>query len=836
MEIFKRDYRIVAAVLLVALTAFTLQTIIQPRSAGATATTNIRQEINIIDGYLYAASGSFATSSAIVQTAASSTYPGNTAYFEIVASTTAATNATISLVNSTSSASAVSVTVNGTSYARYRSAAFTLPDGATQYVVKLGNDAVGKGIIAARIIILQQPASLTSTETQIEIGNQETYTSNATSTFASPKYWYYNAAGWNGASTFYAEVDYANTVEPTGAATIATTTYTSSQSVTLNSGNTSTKIELWGSGGAGGPAAANPSGGDGGAGGQFAQSTIARLAGLTKTLTIGGTTAGCTSGTCSTGADTTWDSTVVVAKGGAGGAQATASTTGSTTGCVGSDFCKAGGNGGKGTTTYGAGGGGGPGVNATGNSSTAAGVAGIASTDGNGGAGGAKNTTSKTNGNAGNNYGAGGGGAFRAGSGGSLSGGTGAQGKAIIVENIIPPITATSTITLQEDNGAFGSWTDKQAIVSVGTASSPTRVRSAAFTPHDGKHYRIVFSNGYNGATFAIYNAKIVVDQAGGTGVIDSYDTSHQDSTTFLNGSTLALGQSFTGNGATVTQAQFYLNKTGSPTGNAVAKIYAETHSTAYGTDSIPTGTALATSDNFDVSTLTTTLALVSFTFSGGNQIVLTNGSLYVVTIEYTGTGTDFLGDGYHGNSNPNPPSGNASHLIGTTWGTAFIGGVADLIFSVSGTNPNPSLLEPQYQLANTKLANNTSLQNYLTDFDTTEWNTTNNYIHALSSANSSSDVIELDNTTGPTQITGSVVTNPSNYATSTGMCLTSSATLDTKATTNNNDIYGDSIIVQVGQASTASCGPITPSGGPVHNSFTNVTVILKDETMTIKQ
>ena len=77
-----------------------------------------------------------------------------------------------------------------------------------------------------------------------------------------------------------------------------------------------------------------------------------------KTLVVGATRAGGI-GAGSNGNDSTWDTSVVVAKGGTGGqANGVASTTGSSTGCVG-DVCYAGGSGGKGVATYGAGGGGG---------------------------------------------------------------------------------------------------------------------------------------------------------------------------------------------------------------------------------------------------------------------------------------------------------------------------------------------------------------------------------------------------------------------------------------------------------------------------------------------
>lgn len=93
------------------------------------------------------------------------------------------------------------------------------------------------------------------------------------------------------------------------------------------------------------------------------------------------------------------------------------------------------------------------------------------------------------------------------------------------------------------------------------------------------------------------------------------------------------VGQSITGNGGILDSAIFYLRKVGSPTGNAYAKIYA--HDGTFGTSSIPTGTALATSDEYGVSNLTTSYQLITFTFSGANKITLTDETKYVVTIEY---------------------------------------------------------------------------------------------------------------------------------------------------------------------------------------------------------
>ena len=84
---------------------------------------------------------------------------------------------------------------------------------------------------------------------------------------------------------------------------------------------------------------------------------------------------------------------------------------------------------------------------------------------------------------------------------------------------------------------------------------------------------------------------------------------------------------------------QLYLKKTGSPTGNLKAYIY---------DDSSGPDTLLATSDNFDVSTLTGSLAWISFTFSTPPALV--KGTKYYVVIDgadITQTGANYVEWGY---------------------------------------------------------------------------------------------------------------------------------------------------------------------------------------------
>ena len=152
-------------------------------------------------------------------------------------------------------------------------------------------------------------------------------------------------------------------------------------------------------------------------------------------------------------------------------------------------------------------------------------------------------------------------------------------------------------------------------------------------------------------------------------------------------------GQSFTGNGYVIDSAVFYLYKSGTPTGNITAKIYAETHTTAFGTDSVISGAALATSDNYEISTLlTTSYALITFTFSGVNKITLTNGVKYVVTVEYP-IGGSAGNNPFMGQDNTSP-----THSGNTVYSTSSYNASTDSCFYVYGT-PTPATLTGISQL-----------------------------------------------------------------------------------------------------------------------------------------
>lgn len=807
------------------------------------ANTLIRQEINITDSYLYAPANTYATSSAIVNLN-DAVYSSPTYYFEVVASTTGATNSSVSLVNATSSEIVKTITLDqGNTYTRYRSSSFiNAGASSTDYTVKVHNENIGKGIISSRIVVLQNAATLSSTETQIEIGNQETYTSTATSTFASPKYWYYDSTKWDGSPTFYAEVTYANTITTAPSSTdVFSATQAASLSGTFVSPTTLADIAIWGGGGHGFDGDTG-GGGAGGGGGAFASSSVALTVGTSYPYTAGKGSSAVNSGAATSTFNTT---TVVASPGGDGTDDLTGVGVGGRSGLSTGTVKNSGGNGGQGANGSGnndqggggGGAGGGVGVGEVGGNATASlggaggrgngNVGGTAGTAGNGGGGGTGGAS--TNGGGGGGGGddgstGGAGGTYAAGGGGGETGVGGGQPGVVTFTYQHP---ATTTIAIQESDGTgdgFQNFTDVAQIVkgSDFAVATSTRVR-VAFTPTSGRNYRIAFAERYNGSTHAIYNAKIVVDQASvSTATEDSYsESNHDGGSAFVCGNSTncggtQIGQTFQASAAgTLTSAQLYLQRSGTLTGNATALLYAMTGT--LGTTGIPTGSVLATSDNVTASTLSTSYTLVTFTFSGAQQYSLVSGTNYVIVLNYaTDDGTAGINFG-RDSSAPTHQGNRANCSLFPCAGSWSASATIDMPFYVfaSVTSGSITLFQPQYLLAPTKLFTGTALQKYLTSWDATEWSTTNAYIFQAEAADGDTSVIEVDTAAG-TQLVNSHISTIDNRATSTAMCMPATGNLDVKATTNSGNIFAARILVDVGSSQVASC-----AGGQVQYSST---------------
>ena len=189
----------------------------------------------------------------------------------------------------------------------------------------------------------------------------------------------------------------------------------------------------------------------------------------------------------------------------------------------------------------------------------------------------------------------------------------------------------------------------------------------AAATHEESVDYDM--SLGFSASAEVVAENSITFGLGIGTGggaptVIDNYAISNNDSVINLSNSSFeAVGQSFTGDGSPADEVDFELNKTGSPTGNAVAKL--RLHSGTFGFDGIPIGPTLATSDNFDVSTLTGTPTTITFNFS--TPFTPVNGTNYFVTVEYSGGGGgDFINVGYDGISPTH--GGNYADFFPSSW------------------------------------------------------------------------------------------------------------------------------------------------------------------------
>ena len=132
----------------------------------------------------------------------------------------------------------------------------------------------------------------------------------------------------------------------------------------------------------------------------------------------------------------------------------------------------------------------------------------------------------------------------------------------------------------------------------------------------------------------------------------------------------------------TLISCKFYINRLGGGTvGSVKASIYATTGT--FGTTMIPTGSSLATTDDLAAMSITGTLTLVNFNFTGVNKIILSPGTYYAIV--YDGTGYVSGGALNVGLMSPTGTyAGNSVRYNGTTWTS----NTQDLIFYVYA---NPS-------------------------------------------------------------------------------------------------------------------------------------------------
>ena len=153
------------------------------------------------------------------------------------------------------------------------------------------------------------------------------------------------------------------------------------------------------------------------------------------------------------------------------------------------------------------------------------------------------------------------------------------------------------------------------------------------------------------------------------TPLIDSYSESYNDGNTAEVYDTRRYGQTFqNGSAITLDSCKLSVRNYATTTGNCRVKVYA--HTGTFGTSGVPTGAVLATSDDLDASTFSTSKVLITFSFTSANRITLSADTPYVIVIEMP-TAADYQHGISIGEDRTSPvASGNLVYSFnsGSTW------------------------------------------------------------------------------------------------------------------------------------------------------------------------
>lgn len=163
---------------------------------------------------------------------------------------------------------------------------------------------------------------------------------------------------------------------------------------------------------------------------------------------------------------------------------------------------------------------------------------------------------------------------------------------------------------------------------------------------------------------FGVGNQKYDVEYSVAATSVSAYAFSNRDSGQIIgDGTTDGIGQSFGATAGDLSRVRVELTKVGSPSGTIVARLYA--HSGTFGSSSIPTGAALATSDAIEVTTISALAAEFDFEFD--DEFTMLAATNYVMTIEYTaGDGSNHILVGYDASSPGH--AGNKATLASSVW------------------------------------------------------------------------------------------------------------------------------------------------------------------------
>jgi hypothetical protein len=355
---------------------------------------------------------------------------------------------------------------------------------------------------------------------------------------------------------------------------------------------------------------------------------------------------------------------------------------------------------------------------------------------------------------------------------------------------------SAATMTLQTSTAIDApSWSNVASSAVTTTGTVATRVRSAAITLVAGNWYQAVMKAGNSKSGITVYRAGIVVDQSNqgyNLGSAPGGNKSIEGGTANLRE---AIAQGFIpGNSDSITGIKLWLKKVGSPVDNLTCDLV-----TSLGGSSLATVTIAASS-------LTTSYVETTLTFV--TPYTVAAGTTYYFQLTRSG-GNDASNACAAGQTGQNYPPANAWQRNSNVWSDNS----SDLDFTVLGIT-GITKLEPQYLLANTLFAAGTSLQTFLTKWDSTEFDDgagTTGFTFQAEAANGSTSDVTL-NTAAGTLVTGSTLTNIDNAQISGALTMPADGNLDTIATGNAGDVAAARILVAYVFAADVAAA-VVPSG-----------------------
>lgn len=359
--------------------------------------------------------------------------------------------------------------------------------------------------------------------------------------------------------------------------------------------------------------------------------------------------------------------------------------------------------------------------------------------------------------------------------------------------------TNTATITLQEDDGSFGTWSNKVTIVNAVSNTNTTRTRSAAFTPTaTGRHYRIVAKSSTTKSSYTIFGANIIVNQQA------AFDQSQ-----LLSGTAAGFGQTavvrYRGQGFIPAQPTLTGIGFKRVVGTKGLKVYIDTADA----NSIPTHAVGSELYSFVISNAD--LSSDFKIYSLPKPLTLTVGVQYCFYLAPWDTSTNLYADDYADMQFTGTSTAYANGKEITNTNGVWSNETLDAYFATTTAETGSiTKLEPQYLLLNNADLNTaTTLQTMQTLYtentngvevtDAHDWaGVTNTYTHVIDSDNASNSAKLQDIDNANTDVTNSTATG-NNVATSSAMTMpTSGHNIDTTVTNTTGIIIASRIVVAV--------------------------------------